>query len=351
MIEDDLMSYVESKLEELTDSSGKIIWPWDSKTTTSAPVNISELLIPSFSNFSNSNQKPSSHDRRLLDEFADSLRFVSSLYNQYFGRLPRKVIAHMPFLIDKNIMEELQCLWPREFDATSSHRFRHSHDMQYAFAYYYYIIQAHKEFVVEKLFNDELDKNHDGFISTEELSHFTRRLSKETSTALNNELYNCLAKDKDGGDEYVIVSLTVIKECPKVLEILQKYVTSQKKYKWQEGERDQVTFYMVRDNSSAVERRLSEILSEKKKFICLNDNMDNPSAELVSMLHNFYESYFPERSPFELPEGEINPASYIDELPSSSVSGVSVLVLLGVLVLVALGVNRRRPPGPGRHID
>ena len=46
--------------------------------------------------------------RMLLDTFGDSLRHVNRIYNKAFGYVARKVPAHMPHMIDKNIMAELQ---------------------------------------------------------------------------------------------------------------------------------------------------------------------------------------------------------------------------------------------------
>ena len=46
--------------------------------------------------------------RKLLDTFGDSLRHVNKLFNNMYGYNARKVPAHMPHLIDKNIMYELQ---------------------------------------------------------------------------------------------------------------------------------------------------------------------------------------------------------------------------------------------------
>jgi len=48
------------------------------------------------------------HQRRLLDTFGDSLRHVNTLYNKAFGYTARKVPGHMPHMIDKHIMSELQ---------------------------------------------------------------------------------------------------------------------------------------------------------------------------------------------------------------------------------------------------
>lgn len=46
--------------------------------------------------------------RRLLDTFGDSLRHVNTLYNKAFGYTARKVPGHMPHMIDRHIMSELQ---------------------------------------------------------------------------------------------------------------------------------------------------------------------------------------------------------------------------------------------------
>ena len=46
--------------------------------------------------------------RKLLDKFSDSLRFVNKLYNTHYGFSARKVPAHMPHMIDRHIMAEMQ---------------------------------------------------------------------------------------------------------------------------------------------------------------------------------------------------------------------------------------------------
>lgn len=46
--------------------------------------------------------------RKLKDTFADSLRYVNKLLNSKFGFTSRKVPAHMPHMIDRLIMQELQ---------------------------------------------------------------------------------------------------------------------------------------------------------------------------------------------------------------------------------------------------
>ena len=42
--------------------------------------------------------------RKLLDTFADSLRYVNKLFNQIYGSVPRKVPSHMPHMISKTLL-------------------------------------------------------------------------------------------------------------------------------------------------------------------------------------------------------------------------------------------------------
>ena len=64
--------------------------------------------------------------RRLMedvtDTFADSLRYVNRLYTREYGHVARKVPAHMPHFIQREIMEALHEKFPAEFNITSSHK-------------------------------------------------------------------------------------------------------------------------------------------------------------------------------------------------------------------------------------
>jgi len=83
--------------------------------------------------------------RRLLgDTYAQSLIHVNRMYNRAFGTENRKVPAHVPHMVNRDIMEELQARWPEQWAATSTHRFRSPVDMQYSFAYYHYVMNRHK---------------------------------------------------------------------------------------------------------------------------------------------------------------------------------------------------------------
>ena len=51
--------------------------------------------------------------------------------------------------------------FPDEYESTSSHQLRHPEDMQFAFSYYYYLIDEKVEFNLTKMFND-LDTDMSG---------------------------------------------------------------------------------------------------------------------------------------------------------------------------------------------
>ena len=69
-------------------------------------------------------------------------------------------------MIDRDIMEELQSRWPNEWNATSSHRLRSGKDMQYAFAYFYYLIHARVDYNLTNVWRTELGIHSMSYIRT-----------------------------------------------------------------------------------------------------------------------------------------------------------------------------------------
>ena len=99
--------------------------------------------------------------RALLDTFANSLLHVSRIYNRAFGYQARKVPAHMPHFIDKDIVSEIQRMFWHYFNETSSHKIRRADDMQFAFSYNYYLFGVPAVLNVTAVFH-ELDTDHSG---------------------------------------------------------------------------------------------------------------------------------------------------------------------------------------------
>jgi hypothetical protein len=331
------------------------------------------------------------HGRRLEDTYAQSLINVNRMYNKAFGAeaVSRKVPAHMPHMIDRDYVQEMQNRWHNEWEETSTHRFRSSLDMQYSFSYYYYVMNRNKVIDLERdllpFIIKEIDSNADGFVDENEF--FTllalTTASKSVNLVENNAIRDCVEasmnsasinKQKsrlfsasyfddtnasitrtgvssvpDGKDtettislhnssehsesvdyqmasgpvESVTVSFTVkrrpsvheVARCPLVGLGLKTYFLDWALYKPSHtiGQENNVAFEMVGDNLTQTLSQLNSVRARRAKFICINDNMHNPSKELEIVLYQFFESFFPTPSQFELPAGVRNPTLYYDE--------------------------------------
>ncbi|XP_071391570.1 N-acetylglucosamine-1-phosphotransferase subunits alpha/beta isoform X1 [Centroberyx affinis] len=274
--------------------------------------------------------------RRLQDTFADSLRYVNKLLNGQFGFTSRKVPAHMPHMIDRLIMQELQDTFPEEFDKTSGHRVRHSEDMQFAFSYFYFLMSALQQLNVSQVF-DEIDTDHSGVLSDREIRTLATRihelpLSLQDLTGLEQMLINCSKTLPTNLTQLHLVSPTqeayydpsmppvtkgLILHCKPITERIHKAFRDQNKYKFEIMGEEEIAFKMVRTNVSHVVGQLDDIRKNPRKFICLNDNIDHShkdAATVKAVLRDFYESMFPLPSQFELPREYRNRFLHMEEL-------------------------------------
>ncbi|XP_070534877.1 N-acetylglucosamine-1-phosphotransferase subunits alpha/beta-like isoform X2 [Ptychodera flava] len=271
--------------------------------------------------------------RRLLDTFGDSLRHVNKLFNKKFGYAARKVPAHMPHMIDVEIMKELHDSFPEEFDKTSQHQVRHSADMQFAFSYMYFMMSQTKDQNVSHIF-DEYDTDNSGALSDREIRTMATKiydlpLDLQTLTGLEKMIKDCaelLPRDKvfepPTSEQYYdkempLVTKYLVLHCEPLVELLNKTHQGQTKYKHEVMGDEEVAFKMIRTNVSHVIGQLDDIRRNPKKFICLNDNIEHnkKDAQVVkAVLQDFYESLFPIPSQFELPREYRNRFLQMEEL-------------------------------------
>ncbi|XP_076967904.1 N-acetylglucosamine-1-phosphotransferase subunits alpha/beta isoform X2 [Tamandua tetradactyla] len=165
--------------------------PWEKKKYFQDLLDEEESLKTQLAYFTNSKHT----GRQLKDTFADSLRYVNKILNSKFGFTSRKVPAHMPHMIDRIVMQELQDMFPEEFDKTSFHKVRHSEDMQFAFSYFYYLMSAVQPLNISQVF-DEVDTDQSGVLSDREIRTLATRihdlpLSLQDLTGLEHMLINC----------------------------------------------------------------------------------------------------------------------------------------------------------------
>jgi len=275
--------------------------------------------------------------RRLLDTYADSLRHVSKIYNQAYGYTPRRVPGHMPHMINRNIATSMQEKFANEWDATSSHRMRHPDDMQFAFSYFYFLMSEPLNATIDDLFA-EIDVDKSGVMSDRELRILATRIydlpiDLQTLEGLERAIINCSEQNASVSTVYAEltssqlelyydkhmpqVTLELVKMCPVVTDAFKKQMKSRTKYQFEVVGEDDILFKMLTANVSRVVAILDSIRQKPRKFICLNDNIDyeKTSAKTVKVvLHDFYESFFPKSSRFELPPQYHNRFLHVDDL-------------------------------------
>ncbi|XP_066946144.1 N-acetylglucosamine-1-phosphotransferase subunits alpha/beta [Macrobrachium rosenbergii] len=271
--------------------------------------------------------------RRLLDMFAESLLHVNRLYNSEFGYEARRVPAHMPHLINKQIMEDLQSRFQEEYELTSSHKIRQANDMQYAFSYFFYLMSKKRLRTTEEIFAS-FDTDNSGTLSDREIRTLLTRLYDlplhySTVQAFHYFVKNCSAThhikpvptpvyERYSDSDIPTVSLELILLCEPLRNLLNK-LEKVSKYRYTQLSDDSVQFKMITSNVSVVVHMLDEVRKHPKKFVCLNSNLDPKSKdnELIhALVQDTYESLFPVPSTFELPMNYRNRFLYVKELQS-----------------------------------
>ncbi|KAG8138257.1 hypothetical protein E2320_004164 [Naja naja] len=243
--------------------------------------------------------------RQLKDTFADSLRYVNKLLNGKFGFTSRKVPAHMPHMIDRKVMQELQDL-------------------------------AVQQLNISQVF-DEIDTDHSGILSDREIRTLATRihelpLSLQDLTGLEQMLINCSKSLPLNITQINIIPPTqeayydpnlppvtkgLLMNCKLVTDRIRKAYKDKNKYRFEIMGEEEVAFKMIRTNVSHVVGQLDDIRKNPRKFVCLNDNIDHnhKDAQTVkAVLRDFYESMFPIPSQFELPREYRNRFLHTQEL-------------------------------------
>ncbi|KAG2460224.1 GNPTA phosphotransferase, partial [Polypterus senegalus] len=188
--------------------------------------------------------------------------------------------------------------FPEEFDITSSHKVRHSEDMQFAFSYFYYLMSAVQQFNVSQVF-DEVDTDLSGVLSDREIRTLATRI---------HELPLNLQPPVTKG---------LVTNCKPITDRIHKAYKEKTKYKFEIMGEEEIAFKMIRTNVSHVVGQLDDIRKNPRKFVCLNDNIDHShkdAATVKAVLRDFYESMFPIPSQFELPREYRNRFLHMQEL-------------------------------------
>lgn len=294
--------------------------------------------------------------RASTDTFGDSLRFVNKLFTRAFGKPSerRRVVSHMPFLIKKSTMLELKSHWPQEFEATSSHRFRHPHDMQFSFSYFHYLINRHKLHppTIEEIWAEYFDVNRNGVLDYLEMLTLASMVHGDTPSETSiEEVKNCIQPphavteiEKDTKEGRLKVSETLhphitlesLKKCKEVAEKLISNV--RRKIMYEPMSEAEVTFHMLSDNPTYALGQMLNTRARRTKFVCINDDMKNPTQKVHQVLRELFLAFWPNQSQFELPHHLQNRYLHIDEYNLAQ-QRLRKLYLGLILTVVILGLS------------
>ena len=188
-----------------------------------------------------------------------------------------------------------------------------------------------------------------GYLSDRELRSLATRLYKlpldqRDLKALQETLNNCSNPETVRPQEEFLpmVSDAFLQQCEPILKMLNISSKDSRKYKYETVSDEDVAFHMIRDNATKVLQQLDAIRSKRKKFVCLNDNIDHSKEEaqlIKALLVDFYESLFPVPSQFELLKKYRNRFIYMSDvktwLKERELARFWVNVFIGSVLVIA----------------
>lgn len=251
-------------------------------------------------------QCPKDHDL-----VADAVRSVIKAFNRRYSlsRHLRRVPSHMPHMFNKQTLSELKGIFAEEFQLNSAHRFRHPHDLQVSFAYFDYLIN--RPYFLSAALHSLRDKYH-GMDCKNALEDVDIRIlasflyGKSTPLSLHESIQRCLRNGSGFTNglqfptEVENMSTFYIEDVERCIDMakLRSNLQKEKGYRLKMG--NDVTFHMLGDDYQTISDQLQSARDRKTKFICLNDDMVNPSTDTQLALRRFFEDLWPGTSTFEL---------------------------------------------------
>lgn len=124
-------------------------------------------------------QKPTTEANHMTtsskDIYSQSLIYTNMLLNRQYGFRARNVLAHVGFLLEKCIVEDMQEKFYNEIITTAQHRFRAPNDLQFALAYYSFVMGEMRAASVKEIFS-EFDTDHSMTWSDREIRTFLSKI-------------------------------------------------------------------------------------------------------------------------------------------------------------------------------
>ncbi|XP_011194356.2 N-acetylglucosamine-1-phosphotransferase subunits alpha/beta [Zeugodacus cucurbitae] len=261
------------------------------------------------------------------DIYSHSLINTNMLLNRFYGFKARNVLAHVGFLLDRNIINDMQQKFSKGIDVTISNRFRSTNDLQFAFIYYSFLMSERSTLTVEEVF-DEFDTDDSHTWSDREVRTFLARMYplpldwsavrffEEVVSNCSRDLdmpsrngyyeYTTLVYERYEDSNVPTITRQLVAQCRLLAEALETNFATRTKYKYNINPKRAIhnNFMMLTSNITDVVDGFDKIRRNPRKFNCINDNLEPLLAEdnelIRHLLEDFYLSFFPRRSSYEL---------------------------------------------------
>lgn len=156
------------------------------------------------------------------------------------------------------------------------------------------------------------------------------------------------SKPSEDEDDVLLFTRQLFVNCHEVWKLLNK--TGTDKYPHELAGEDDLAFKMIGNNVTEVQHQLDWVRKNRRKFVCINDDIDHSRDDAMKVrrvLKEFYQSMFPLPSQFELKHNLRNRFLYKDDLDewtrkSRLVSQESHYLMVLLVVLLLLFLLRRK---------
>lgn len=229
--------------------------------------------------------------RRLRDEYEQAIWNSHRLIEMVFGRATFKAAMHYPIIMNKRIWKLIEYIYPSHYKQAISNRFRKWTDFQYQYTFeaFLYELDILNTSRLDLLFY-LLDDNKDGVLSESEI------LSLDTTSRLSSIIFKqgiriCFGKvfaiDLDQFTSCNILH----KITRRIFSYLGKHTDVSRRGIWNPQMKDSIEYNIG---------ILQSIKNRSLTFLCINDGMNTVAEQMQPILREFFESTFPEKSPFEI---------------------------------------------------
>jgi len=244
------------------------------------------------------------------DAYGESLLHVNRLMTQRFGHARREAVAHAPLLIDKAVLTEAMDVFTEEWKATSARKFRSPKDMQFAFSYSYYLMEARKSISAGEIF-DDFDTDRSKTWSDREIRTLLARIHPpplylDTVKEFEKQLLNCskhIAVSRVSAPPYEryydsslpTISRELVVKCDALSQRLERKFRKVIRYPHVKlaGDRAETAFVRMTSNVTDLVADLDALRRQPSKFVCVNDVTDPErgpdNAKVEAVLVDFME--------------------------------------------------------------